>query len=113
VLVCNGTHKNELLFYSRIVTLDPHIPQELSPEAADLITNFLEREGGGEGGADAIKRHPFFKVSSFPICYHTVMYKNVSVLNCLVHVILATKKIKRTVSRLSILFLEGFIILKL
>jgi hypothetical protein len=100
------------------VTLNPHIPEELSPEAVDLISNLLEKEeterlGGGEEGADAIKRHPFFKVSSFPICYRTVMYKNVSVPNCLVHVILANKKIKRTVSRPSILFLEGFIILKL
>jgi hypothetical protein len=83
------------------VTLDPHIPQELSPEAADLITNLLEKEeterlGGGEEGADAIKRHPFFKVSYFPICYRRVMYKNISVLNSRVHIILATKKIKRS-----------------
>jgi serine/threonine protein kinase len=56
-------------FYSRITTVDPVIPSEFSHEVADLITNLLdkdprERLGCGTEGVDAIKRHPFFKVSS-------------------------------------------------
>jgi hypothetical protein len=70
--VYNGKYKDGLLFYRRIMTHTPVMPQEFSPEVADLITGLLEKEpcerlGGGEHGALEIKRHPFFSVSSFSI----------------------------------------------
>jgi hypothetical protein len=54
------------------MTHTPVMPQEFSPEAADLITSLLEKEphkrlGGGKDGVLEIKRHPFFSVSSFSI----------------------------------------------
>jgi hypothetical protein len=64
-----------------------NIPKDFSPEAADLISRLLDdnpkkREKLGKHGAAAIKRHPFFHVSSFPIYYHTIMHINFSVSNC-------------------------------
>jgi hypothetical protein len=70
--VYNGEYKDGLLFYSQILCHDPVIPQEFSPEAANLITSLLEKDpckrlGGGNHGAIKIKMHPFFSVSSFSI----------------------------------------------
>jgi hypothetical protein len=62
-----------LFFFSQIITAEPSLPDELSREASDFILKLLakepkERLGGGKGGAEELKRHPFFKVSGFP--YH-------------------------------------------
>jgi len=48
----------------------PPIPTHFSPELADLIEKLLLKEptqrlGDGEGGAQDVKQHPFFSVSSF------------------------------------------------
>jgi hypothetical protein len=70
--VVDDKYKNGLFFYSRILTHGPEMPLDISPVAADLITQLLEKEpskrlGGGEYYAMEIKSHPFFNVSSFPI----------------------------------------------
>jgi hypothetical protein len=70
--ISNGKYKDVLLFYSRILTHTPVMPQEFSLEVAGLITSLLEkdpskRSGGGKLGALEIKRHPFFSVSSSTI----------------------------------------------
>jgi hypothetical protein len=46
------------------------MPKRFSPDLVRLITGLLakdpqQRLGGGQGGAQDIKEHPFFKVSSF------------------------------------------------
>ncbi|KAK7869906.1 hypothetical protein R5R35_013702 [Gryllus longicercus] len=50
----------------RILRTNPPIPEDLSPDVADFITRLLvkdprKRLGGGEGDAEELKRHPFFK----------------------------------------------------
>jgi hypothetical protein len=45
-------------------------------EAADLVNKLLTKDeskrlGAGAHGAEEIKKHPFFKVSSFPISFIT------------------------------------------
>jgi hypothetical protein len=45
-------------------------------EAVDLVSKMLtkdetQRLGAGAHGAEEIKKHPFFKVSSFPISFIT------------------------------------------
>lgn len=53
--------------YRRIQADDPFIPEDLSPERADLICRLLEKnpKNNGQDGVDDIKTHPFFAVSSF------------------------------------------------
>jgi hypothetical protein len=70
--VFNGKYKNGPFFYSRILNQTVAMPKEFSSELADLVTRFLEKDprkrlGTGEGGAAAIKSHPFFHVRSSPI----------------------------------------------
>jgi serine/threonine protein kinase len=72
--VCNGKIKSNIIFFSRIITAKPRIPDNISPEAADFILKLLvknpqKRLGGGEDGAQELKRHPFFKVSFSPITF--------------------------------------------
>jgi ribosomal protein S6 kinase alpha-5 len=50
----------------QIITVDPHIPDNLSFEAADFIFKLLikdpgKRLGGGKDDAEELKRHPFLK----------------------------------------------------
>jgi hypothetical protein len=83
----NGKYKTGPFFYRKTSDGVLKIPTDFSPEAADLITRLLDdnpkrREKLGKHGAAAIKRHPFFHVSSFPICYLTIMHINFSVPNC-------------------------------
>jgi serine/threonine protein kinase len=64
-----GKYKHEFSFYRRIKTADPVTSEDLSPEAADLISKLLEKNprkrlGGGHNGVDDFKKHPFFAVSS-------------------------------------------------
>jgi hypothetical protein len=87
------------------------MPGHFSPRVADFISKLLEktpelRLGGGGEDAEELKRHPFFSVSFFPhICYNTILYASVAVLNCLIHVTVL-RKFKSTGLRLSILFLQ-------
>jgi serine/threonine protein kinase len=57
-------------FFSQILTAELSLPDELSCEASDFVSKLLakdpqERLGGGEDGAEELKRHPFFRVSVF------------------------------------------------
>jgi hypothetical protein len=70
--VFNGKYKNGPFFYSNIAYDEPDIPRSLSANAAHLIASLLEKKPierlGGDGrGAQSVKEHPFFNVSSFPI----------------------------------------------
>jgi hypothetical protein len=47
------------------------MPSHFSKEAAHFIKALLQKDpakrlGGGNGGAENVKRHRFFEVSSFP-----------------------------------------------
>jgi serine/threonine protein kinase len=110
--------KNGFLFCSRILNTEPIISDDLSPVVSDFISKLLikdprKRLGGGRLDAEAVKGHPFFKVSSLPAtCLLSVL-----VLNCVLSVVTCTKNIKRnvnihTVWRFSVLFLRDFILLK-
>lgn len=66
--ICDGKIKTKIIFFSRILTSKPRIPNDISSEASDFILKLLEsdpqkRLGGGEGDAEELKRHPFFRVS--------------------------------------------------
>ena len=68
---CDGKIKTKIIFYSRILTAKPCIPNGISPEVSDFILKLLvkdpeKRLGGGGSGAEDVKRHPFFRVS-FPL----------------------------------------------
>jgi hypothetical protein len=70
--VCDGKIKTKILFFSQILTAKPCIPGCISRKASNFILKLLvkdprKRLGGGKGDAEELKRHPFFKVSSFPI----------------------------------------------
>jgi hypothetical protein len=70
--VFNGKYKNGPFFYSKIVHNTPVFPKCFSPVAADFVSKLLEKDpsrrlGQGKGGAQNIKEHPFFNVSSFSI----------------------------------------------
>jgi hypothetical protein len=83
----NGKYKNGPFFYRTTSDGILKMPKEFSPEAVDLITRLLDdnpkkRLKLGKHGDTAIRRHPFFHVSSFPISYLTIMYINFSVPNC-------------------------------
>jgi hypothetical protein len=78
IYICKDKYKNGFLFCSQILNTKPTISGDLSPEASDFISRLLvknarRRLGGGKLDAQGVKRHPFFKVSSFPhhICYLT------------------------------------------
>jgi ribosomal protein S6 kinase alpha-5 len=64
-------YNEKLFFFRRILKTNPPIPEDLSPEVSDFISKLLvkdprKRLGGGEEDAEELKRHPFFRVSSFP-----------------------------------------------
>ncbi|PNF43832.1 Ribosomal protein S6 kinase alpha-5 [Cryptotermes secundus] len=61
-----GKRKYQERLRRRILTAKPRIPNDISPEASDFILKLLEsdpqkRLGGGEGDAEELKRHPFFR----------------------------------------------------
>ncbi|KAK9877248.1 hypothetical protein WA026_016990 [Henosepilachna vigintioctopunctata] len=61
-----GERNNQQEISKRILRTTPPIPECLSEEVADFITKLLvkdprQRLGGGEGDAEELKRHPFFK----------------------------------------------------
>jgi serine/threonine protein kinase len=52
--------------YHRIITAQPHLPDDLSSDAAHFISKLLvkdprKRLGGGKYGVEELKRHPFLK----------------------------------------------------
>jgi serine/threonine protein kinase len=59
------------------------IPEDLSPQAADLLRKLLEKEhkkrlGAGQHGVDNIKKHPFFAVSFSTYPLQNNVYKSSS-----------------------------------
>jgi serine/threonine protein kinase len=85
--ICDGKIETKINFFSRILTAEPRIPGGISPEASDFILKLLmkdprKRLGGGKSDAEELKRHPFFKVSFFPIT--CLFFKNVFE-PCLIH----------------------------
>jgi hypothetical protein len=70
--VFNGKYKNGPFFYRKIAYDMPVIPGVISVNMTDLVSRLLDKDpstrlGGGESGAQSIKKHPLFDVSSFPI----------------------------------------------
>jgi hypothetical protein len=63
----------DAFFLYRQIIEDPLIvPPYMSDEAVDLVSKLLikderKRLGASVHGAEEIKKHPFFKVSSFPV----------------------------------------------
>jgi len=58
--------KDELDLYRKIVDNSMELPKKVVPQAAELVRELLTsdaaaRFGSGRGGADDVKRHPFFK----------------------------------------------------
>jgi hypothetical protein len=107
IYVCENRYQNGFFFCSKILNQEPTIKNSLSPEASDLICKFLvknyrRRLGGGTTGAQAVKEHPFFKVSSLlhHISYVTVLSCVLSMVPCTIH----------TFWRFSVLFLKGFVL---
>jgi hypothetical protein len=65
-----------LFLYRRIINDPLPVPPFVTHEAVDLVSKLLtknetQRLGAGAHGAEEIKKHPFFKVSSFPISFIT------------------------------------------
>lgn len=59
--------KSRQVLQQQILQAKPKYPKFLSSEALNLLKGLLARDpakrlGSGLGGADAIKKHPFFKV---------------------------------------------------
>jgi len=57
--------KNRKLMFHSIINQNPKMPKEFTPEAKNLILQFLNKDakkrlGCGEDGADQIMGHPFF-----------------------------------------------------
>jgi serine/threonine protein kinase len=68
--------KDGFFLYRRIIEDPLIVPQYMSDEAADLVSKLLTKDeskrlGAGAHGAEEIKKHPFFKVSFFPISFIT------------------------------------------
>lgn len=62
--------KNRKLMFYRIIHTEPNFPSSFSPEARDCVRSLLrvsesERLGSGEGGAQDIRRTPFFRPINF------------------------------------------------
>jgi hypothetical protein len=70
--IFNGKYKNGPFVYSRIVRDERVLPDCFSPEATNFISalmekNPLKRLGTGKRGAENVKAHPFFNVSTILI----------------------------------------------
>jgi hypothetical protein len=70
--IFNGKYKNGPFLYSRIVLEERVLPDYFSPEAANFISALMEKNpfkrlGTGKSGAENVKAHPFFNVSTIPI----------------------------------------------
>jgi serine/threonine protein kinase len=70
--VFNGKYKNRPFFCRKIAYDKPDIPPWFSVNMADFVSRLLDKDpstrlGCGVRGAQSIKAHPLFTVSSFPI----------------------------------------------
>jgi ribosomal protein S6 kinase alpha-5 len=58
--------ESDEVIYRRIIMEHPHLPDDLSSDAAHFISKLLvkdsrKRLGGGKDGAEELKRHPFLE----------------------------------------------------
>jgi serine/threonine protein kinase len=110
VHVCDGNIKTKIRFFRRILKAEPYIPRDMSRKASDFILKLLTKDprkrlGGGKGDAEELKRHPFFKVSFFPI---TCLLSFKTVFEpCLI--VICAKKIEINVNILTIVFFKDVI----
>jgi serine/threonine protein kinase len=70
--IFNGKYKNGPFLYRRILYDERVLPENFSPEVRSFISALLEKNpsqrlGTGKSGAENVKAHPFFSVSTIPI----------------------------------------------
>lgn len=69
-----------LYIFRRILKSVPPIPKSFSPEVTDFILRLLTKEPEkrlGAGGAEEVKKHPFFRVGFKFKLFMVIAYKKI------------------------------------